>query len=211
MIASNQPNQPSKYCQYCGIPIDATSKFCAFCGTKQDADDNTVTIQITPRDKGKCPACGEILDREDTKYCPACGHDVGTGVDVKYDTTLPEKAGIEIEVRKADDDSFKAEPAPEPASAAQPDAQAGFTVAPQTQNGPVVSHLGHRVDRVTAGVLALVVGFIGVQHFYMGRIGAGIVSVIFFWTGIPFIIGLVQGIVYLCASDDEFCARHLHY
>lgn len=62
-------------------------------------------------------------------------------------------------------------------------------------------------NKMVAGILALLVGYLGVHHFYLGNIAAGILSVLFFWTGIPGIIGLVQGIIILTESDEAFANR----
>ena len=64
--------------------------------------------------------------------------------------------------------------------------------------------------KIVAGILALFLGDFGLQHFYLGNKGAGIASCIFFWTGIPAIIGLVQGILILLESDEEFAKRIKH-
>ena len=47
-------------------------------------------------------------------------------------------------------------------------------------------------SRIVAGILAILLGDFGIHDFYMGNTTAGIVSVLFFWTGIPGIIGLVN-------------------
>lgn len=59
-------------------------------------------------------------------------------------------------------------------------------------------------SRIVAGILALLLGGIGVHKFYLGNVGLGIVYLIFFWTFIPAIIGLIEGIIYLVQSDEEF-------
>ncbi|MBQ0160289.1 MAG: hypothetical protein KBT28_06650 [Bacteroidales bacterium] len=45
------------------------------------------------------------------------------------------------------------------------------------------------------------------QHFYTGQIARGVIDIVFSWTGIPAIVGLVEGIIWLCESDSEFAAR----
>ncbi len=62
-------------------------------------------------------------------------------------------------------------------------------------------------DKTTAGVLGILVGGIGVHKFYLGQTGAGIVYLLFCWTFIPAIIGLIEGIQYLSMSDGAFDAR----
>lgn len=63
-------------------------------------------------------------------------------------------------------------------------------------------------NRVTAGILAILLGDFGIHKFYLGKIGQGILYLIFCWTGIPAIIGLVEGILYLLMKDEEFTQKH---
>ena len=44
----------------------------------------------------------------------------------------------------------------------------------------------------TALLLALFLGGIGVHKFYMGQTGAGIIYLLFCWTGIPALIALFE-------------------
>ena len=59
-------------------------------------------------------------------------------------------------------------------------------------------------DRVTASLLAIVLGDLGIHHFYMGETLLGVLDILFCWTGIPGIVGLVNGIIWLCSTDEEF-------
>ena len=63
--------------------------------------------------------------------------------------------------------------------------------------------------RITAGVLAIVLGGIGVHKFYLGETGTGILYLCFSWTMIPSIIGFIEGIIYLTKTDDEFYRRYV--
>jgi TM2 domain-containing membrane protein YozV len=56
-------------------------------------------------------------------------------------------------------------------------------------------------DKVPYGILAILLGGLGIQHFYIGKIGMGILSILFCWTGIPALIGLIQGIIALCHPE----------
>lgn len=62
-------------------------------------------------------------------------------------------------------------------------------------------------NKVTAGVLGILLGGIGVHKFYLGQTGMGILYLIFFWTFVPAIIGLIEGIIYLTMSDEAFDAK----
>lgn len=63
-------------------------------------------------------------------------------------------------------------------------------------------------SRVTAGILAILFGDFGIHKFYLGKVGQGILYLIFCWTGIPAIIGLVEGILYLLMKDEEFAQKY---
>ena len=65
-------------------------------------------------------------------------------------------------------------------------------------------------SKVTAGVLAIVLGGLGIHKFYLGKIGMGILYLVFCWTGIPEIIGLIEGILYLTATDEEFQTKYVN-
>jgi TM2 domain-containing membrane protein YozV len=59
-------------------------------------------------------------------------------------------------------------------------------------------------SKVVAGILGILLGGFGIHHFYLGNIGKGIIYLLFCWTGIPGIIGLIEGILYLIKTDEEF-------
>ncbi|HOP57352.1 MAG TPA: NINE protein [Bacillota bacterium] len=59
-------------------------------------------------------------------------------------------------------------------------------------------------NRIAAGLFAIFLGGIGVHRFYLGQVGLGLIYVLFCWTGIPAIIGLVEGILILTMTDEQF-------
>jgi TM2 domain-containing membrane protein YozV len=63
-------------------------------------------------------------------------------------------------------------------------------------------------SKLAAGLLAVLLGGIGVHKFYLGRVGQGIVYLLFCWTFIPTIIGLIEGIIYLTMSDQAFVEKY---
>ena len=63
-------------------------------------------------------------------------------------------------------------------------------------------------DKSTAGVLAILLGGIGVHKFYLGSMGLGVLYVAFCWTGIPAIAGLIEGIMYLTMDQQSFDMRY---
>lgn len=67
-------------------------------------------------------------------------------------------------------------------------------------------------DKTTAGILALLVGGIGVHKFYLNRTGQGILYLLFCWTLIPGLIAFIEGIQYLTMDQLAFDAKYnRHY
>ena len=58
--------------------------------------------------------------------------------------------------------------------------------------------------RVVAGVLAIVLGSIGVHKFYLGYTSTGIIELLLGCCGIGGILGIIEGIIYLTKSDADF-------
>ena len=63
------------------------------------------------------------------------------------------------------------------------------------------------IKQTTAGIFAILLGGIGVQHFYTGQILRGVLDVLFCWTYIPAIIGFVEGLIWLCDDEEEWKRR----
>ncbi|CFX15822.1 TM2 [Syntrophomonas zehnderi OL-4] len=71
---------------------------------------------------------------------------------------------------------------------------------------PPTETLGDK-NRIAAGVLALLLGGLGVHKFYMGQVGKGILYLLFVWTFIPSILALIEGICILVETDAKFARR----
>ena len=73
--------------------------------------------------------------------------------------------------------------------------------------------------KIVAGVLAIVLGFLGIHKFYLGYTTAGIIMLVislaagWFTCGIGAsvmgVIGLIEGIIYLTKTDEEFVATYV--
>ena len=62
-------------------------------------------------------------------------------------------------------------------------------------------------NRITAAILAFLLGGFGIHHFYLGNTGKGILYVVFCWTYIPGLLGLIEGIMLITQSDEEFAVH----
>ena len=64
--------------------------------------------------------------------------------------------------------------------------------------------------KLVAGLLGILVGGFGVHKFYLGMTTAGIIQIVlFFLCGIGSIIGLIEGIIYLTKSDQDFYQQYV--
>lgn len=84
------------------------------------------------------------------------------------------------------------------------------STAPACPHCGALQHVRHAAkpkSRVTAGVLALLLGGIGVHRFYLGQ-WWGLFYLLFCWTYIPSIVAGIEGIVFLCRSDESWDAKY---
>lgn len=128
-----------------------------------------------------CPQCGAPIN-PDASECKFCGEKL---------------------VQKAVNQTMSQNP-----MAGQPQVQNVYIQQPQQ---PVMQPMYTGINpswpiknKIVAGILAILLGGIGIHKFYLGKIGMGILYVCFCWTGIPAIIGFIEGLLYLCSNDENF-------
>jgi TM2 domain-containing membrane protein YozV len=63
--------------------------------------------------------------------------------------------------------------------------------------------------KMVAGILGILLGGLGVHKFYLGMTTPGIIMIVLFCTGISGIIGLIEGIMYLTKSDEDFYRTYI--
>ncbi|MCA1557099.1 MAG: TM2 domain-containing protein [Acidobacteria bacterium] len=83
--------------------------------------------------------------------------------------------------------------------------QQGYGGAPATTQIPGAE------KKVLAGILGIVAGSFGVHKFVLGYTTEGLIQIAltFITCGIGGLIGLVEGIIYLTKSDEEFVRTYI--
>lgn len=63
-------------------------------------------------------------------------------------------------------------------------------------------------NRIVAALFALLLGGLGIHWFYLGRIGRGFACILFSWTFIPTMISFIDGILFLCKTEEEWAQQY---
>ena len=126
-----------------------------------------------------CPQCGAPIDPGATE-CKFCGEKVITQQAAQQSTT-------------------------QQSNTQQPQPQVIIQqVGPQPVYVSGINPAWPVKSKTVAGVLGIFLGGIGVHKFYLGKIGMGILYLLFCWTGIPAVVGFIEGIMYLCSNEENF-------
>lgn len=98
-------------------------------------------------------------------------------------------------------------------------ADAAQAAAPVPGPGPAPAYTKEQTDKkLIAGILAIVLGWLGVHKFFLGYTVEGIIMLVIgagglLLCGIPsmivVIIGIIEGILYLTKTDEEFVSTYV--
>ncbi len=64
--------------------------------------------------------------------------------------------------------------------------------------------MAEQLNRITAALLAFILGGFGAHKFYLGDNRKGILYLLLFWTFIPMILGIIAAIKFFGMSDSEW-------
>ena len=73
---------------------------------------------------------------------------------------------------------------------------------------PPITQSSAMKRKLIAGALGVLFGGFGAHKFYLGKTGWGVFYLVFAWTGIPFIVGFIEGVRYIFMSVDEFIIKY---
>ena len=185
------------FCPNCGEPVKNAARFCESCGMKLREDEPEVDYTSYTSRK----SAGNV-QYEQVSQAPVFNeNEMQEVVPVQEADTDPyaEYQRHTYDYKGRDRQEFNSSYG-RANSSSQTYERYGYEYMPDP-SWPVRS-------KIAAGILGILLGGIGVHKFYLGQIGKGILYVLFAWTGIPAIIGLVQGILYLTQSGEEFSRKN---
>jgi TM2 domain-containing membrane protein YozV len=97
-----------------------------------------------------------------------------------------------------------------------PEFAAGLNAVPPPMAPPPAAGAASRAsNKIPAGVCGILLGSLGIHKFILGYSGAGLIMLLvtvlscFVLSPVMHIIGLIEGIVYLCKSDEEFVRTYV--
>jgi TM2 domain-containing membrane protein YozV len=95
-----------------------------------------------------------------------------------------------------------------------PEFAAAFVAVPPQIASPAT--IASRASgKIPAGVCGILLGSLGIHKFILGYTGAGLVMLLVtvlscgLLSPVTYIIGLIEGIIYLCKPDDEFVRTYV--
>jgi len=64
--------------------------------------------------------------------------------------------------------------------------------------------------KIVAGIFGILLGGLGIHKFYLGYTKEGVIQILLsFLCGVGALIGLIEGIIYLTKSDQEFVSIYV--
>jgi len=94
-----------------------------------------------------------------------------------------------------------------------PEFASEFKTVPPTIAPPIAA--SRASNKIAAGICGILLGWLGVHKFILGYTGAGLIMLLvsllscFFLWPIMHIIGLIEGIIYLTKSDEDFVRTYV--
>lgn len=199
-IEKNQVSQIA-FCHKCGNEIALDCVFCGNCGAKLNdtalSTETVTTIQenkvkATPnnhREKGRMAKIIRISDD-----IISIGNEDGSFFDISK---------AEIDFQPVLGDTVEVYTSGERVMVSRVNKVSSSVIGATPQKEVLIYTGEHVVNQIVYCLFAIFLGAIGVHKFYAGRIGLGILYLLFCWTFIPALVGFIEGILALTKKVDS--------
>lgn len=92
-----------------------------------------------------------------------------------------------------------------------PEFAGGWAAGPAAHGATPPAYAGYSgqpaKDKMVAGILAILLGWLGIHHFYLGNTTIGVIYLIVSLcsgTSLGWVFGIIDGIIYLTKPEDQF-------
>jgi TM2 domain-containing membrane protein YozV len=189
------------YCHKCGNKIAVDCVFCGNCGVKLNVSSFSTEkvaavqenkVKATPnnyREKGRMAKIIRISDD-----IISIGNEDGSFFDISK---------AEIDFQPVLGDTVEVYTSGERVMVSRVNKVSSSVVGATPQKEVLIYTGEHVVNQIVYCLFAIFLGAIGVHKFYAGRIGLGILYLLFCWTFIPALVGFIEGILALTKKVDS--------
>ncbi len=153
-----------------------------------------------------CANCGQTL-ADEARFCANCGRPVAVAAPGAAPQATPPAQSQQPGAQPGHDEMFCWSCGAVIKKQAEICVKCGVRVAGQpgipAQNDTAATGQASEKSRVTAGILGILLGGLGIHSFYLGQIGKGIgqIAVTVFTCGIGSIWGFIEGIIIIAGGN----------
>lgn len=152
-----------------------------------------------------CPQCGAPID-PGARECKFCGEKLAQQqVNQQYNQQPQQQVGQQYNQQPVNQQYNQQAAQQRPV---QPQTVYVQQPVPQPVYTTAINPAWPVKSKIAARLLAILLGGFGIHKFYLGKIGMGVLYLVFCWTYIPALVGFVEGIIYLCSNDENFQLKH---
>lgn len=182
-------------CPQCGAPIGVGALECKYCGEAIKPMVQQATQQVYPQQGYQNPAYSQPGNQQ--QNIPQGGNQQQGFQQQGFQQQGYQQPGFQQQVYQQQGQRPPFQQAPYPAPVPPPP-------VPPAPIDPGINPSWPIKSKGVAAILAIFLGGFGIHKFYLGKVGMGILYLLFCWTYIPAILGFIEGIVYLASNDHNF-------